>query len=570
VSGQLLLLQGNGDGTFRAQQTVAISGDAKSIVVADLNGDGRLDLIAGSEFGPGISTALAVVGWRGSDYTVDTIAPKVTGIYARGVGSGSANWNASFLSYLATNNLGDATLGYLLSTGGTQLKTLPWSNVNTISIRFSEELTISQSDLSVIGSANGPAVPAIVGFSWDAATHTGTWTFASALPRGKFLLHLGGTLVDLPGNALDGEWTVSSSTQSGDGTAGGDFNFRFNVLPGDFDGNNGVTITEVLQARNRAGKGTASVGYAYREDMDGNGNITITEVLASRNRTATSITGLNEPVAPGSTPQTPAELAPLVPGEEEGLSVSPYAALTQEELAPLVEEAIRRWEASGLVPQDFDWSKLRFAITDLGPAYLGLGNPDGGILLDDDGAGWGWFVDGTPSDDDEFAAASSEAAAHMDLLTVVMHEIGHALGYPTGSAQGTAAEALMAEQLAPGARRTPGVAEPESVLSDLLAAEPHAAHAMFAFARIADFDYAPLALGAAANASATTATNAAAQPTTAANVASFGSAIDASLTSTVVAELETLDQDRPTTGALQLKAKRTASAETSRAESVKV
>jgi hypothetical protein len=457
-----------------------IQPNTKDLITADLGGDGRLDIVAVQSYG-GVNSAVALINrpqFAAPWYMVDTVAPIVRGIYARGVGSGSANWNASFLSYLATNGMGDASLGYRLSTGGTQLRTLPWSNVNTISIEFSEPMVIAQDDLTVIGAANGPAVPVVTGFTWDSGRNVATWTFDVALSRGKFLLHLGSAVRDVPGNALDGEWTVSSSTSSGNGTAGGDFNFRFNVLPGDFDGNNGVTITEVLAARNRAGKGTASVGYAYREDIDGNGNITITEVLQSRNRTATSITGLNEPVAPGSTPQSPLEIAPLVPGEEDGLYVSPYAALTEAELAPIVDEAIARWEASGLVPQDFDWSKLRFAITDLGPAYLGLGNPDGAILLDDDGAGWGWFVDGSPSEDGEFASSNTDAAAvaHMDLLTVVMHEIGHALGYPTGSAQDTPAAALMSEFLGVGAHRTPGVApavshhEPDLAPADLLAA----------------------------------------------------------------------------------------------------
>lgn len=35
--------------------------------------------------------------------------------------------------------------------------------------------------------------------------------------------------------ALDGEWVNGNSLTSGDGTAGGDFIYRFNVLPGDVD-----------------------------------------------------------------------------------------------------------------------------------------------------------------------------------------------------------------------------------------------------------------------------------------------------------------------------------------------
>ena len=54
-------------------------------------------------------------------------------------------------------------------------------------------------------------------------------------------------------------------------------------------------------------------------------------------------------------------------------------------------------------------------------------------------AGYGWFVDPTPGDDREFAnlldpytlgaGHGSAAAQRVDLLTTVMHEMGHVLGY---------------------------------------------------------------------------------------------------------------------------------------------
>jgi hypothetical protein len=60
------------------------------------------------------------------------------------------------------------------------------------------------------------------------------------------------------------------------------------------------------------------------------------------------------------------------------------------------------------------------------------------ITLDATAAGYGWFVDPTPSQDSEFrrhlptgaemATPSSVAFGHMDLLTVITHEIGHVLG----------------------------------------------------------------------------------------------------------------------------------------------
>jgi len=51
------------------------------------------------------------------------------------------------------------------------------------------------------------------------------------------------------------------------------------------------------------------------------------------------------------------------------------------------------------------------------------------VTLDIDAAGWGWFVDSTPDDDVEFDLDSSPAALHMDLLTTVLHEMGHVVGF---------------------------------------------------------------------------------------------------------------------------------------------
>ncbi len=81
--------------------------------------------------------------------------------------------------------------------------------------------------------------------------------------------------------------------------------------------------------------------------------------------------------------------------------------------------------------------QVRFQIADLDGLILGRAFEDT-ILIDIDAAGYGWFVDTTPYDDVEFsrlneegelaADPSSTAYNDMDLLTVVMHELGHVLG----------------------------------------------------------------------------------------------------------------------------------------------
>ena len=107
----------------------------------------------------------------------------------------------------------------------------------------------------------------------------------------------------------------------------------------------------------------------------------------------------------------------------------------QSELTPIVNEAIQRLsDVSGSAAL----ANVSVEIADLPGMLLGedIGNK---IIINRDAAGYGWFVDPTPADDSEFADvlgphalaadAGSPAANRADLLTVVMHEMGHVLGY---------------------------------------------------------------------------------------------------------------------------------------------
>ena len=100
---------------------------------------------------------------------------------------------------------------------------------------------------------------------------------------------------------------------------------------------------------------------------------------------------------------------------------------------------------------------------------------DAKITLDFSAAGHGWYIDPTPLDNtDDYlptsnpniwqAKAGSEAAGKMDMLSVLLHEYGHALGLEHAADSAD----YMAATLQPGQRRLPS-SEELSLMSQLLA-----------------------------------------------------------------------------------------------------
>jgi hypothetical protein len=72
------------------------------------------------------------------------------------------------------------------------------------------------------------------------------------------------------------------------------------------------------------------------------------------------------------------------------------------------------------------------------------------LWLDDNAAGWGWFVDPTPGGDSDFTTPSNQGEQHRrDLLTEQAHEIGQVLGYDHTDA------GLRSPTLDSGLRETP-------------------------------------------------------------------------------------------------------------------
>ena len=153
-----------------------------------------------------------------------------------------SNWSQAMLDNLEAAGAG--TGGLRVSTGAAQFESVPYVSVDELLIRFDEDVTVPADALSVTGINVADYQPGAV--MYDPATFTARWPLGVMPNVDRLQVHLGESVQDVVGNALDGEWQNGVSTMSGDGAAGGDLEFALNVVAADQD-RNGTVGTGDLQ-----------------------------------------------------------------------------------------------------------------------------------------------------------------------------------------------------------------------------------------------------------------------------------------------------------------------------------
>jgi uncharacterized repeat protein (TIGR01451 family) len=255
---------------------------------------------------------------------------------------------------------------------------------------------------------------------------------------------------------------IGNNTLGGSGPFGADdFNLRQRFattirLPGYAGANNNTAAVISFVQGNNTGveDGTATVSGAGGGFVGG--AACVLPLLAMPENVETITTPRN--IALGADQET--AITTVTPMNRTQ-SVTP---LTETNLQSIVAAAKQRWVALGLnADQQAALDSITFRIAKLEDRNLGAAMT-GQVTLDRHGAEHGWFIDVTPLDEVEFARPASATrwntepqqlpAGRYDLLTAVMHELGHAAGF-ADSYHLEARDSLMYGYLPLGERRLP-------------------------------------------------------------------------------------------------------------------
>jgi len=183
-------------------------------------------------------------------------------------------------------------LGYEIPTGSAdQFDPLPWRNVNVVYVEFNENVVEPgagwESAVALFDSVGAVAIDSI---SYDAPNFrlaiTTPITTGIGLEDNRYLVAIDDTVTDGDGTPLDGEFengvTSLVTDTSGDGVAGGKFEFEFAIQHADANQSGGVDVTDLnrlgVAFGSAAGNVAPDADYDPFTDFNGSGTVDVTDL----------------------------------------------------------------------------------------------------------------------------------------------------------------------------------------------------------------------------------------------------------------------------------------------------
>jgi hypothetical protein len=395
------------------------------------------------------------------DVSIPSVGP-ITAPLAPVAVNTAVNASASFTDALTTTthtalwDWGDNTTSAGSVTESNGSGTVTGSHTYTVDGVYTVKLTVTNHGVGS-GQGSGQAVfQYVVVYNASAGFVTGGGWFNS--PAGAYAAN-----TSLTGQANFG---LNARYHNGDTVPTGNTDFRFPAANLTFQSSYDWLVITTSQAQYQGSgtiNGAGNYGFLVTALDNGGGS------TADKLRIKIWDKNNNNAVVYDSQPNAAATASPttslgggriqvhtnaqLVAGGENP-SKENVEPLTSEELQPVVQQAIALWAAAGIDPAQVSaLSHVAVGIADLPGPWLGMAFP-GAIWIDQDAAGYGWYLDASPS------ASGSVPAGRVDLLTVVAHELGHELGF-----EDTDDGSLMDAFLPTGVRRLPAAVIPPSQLA---------------------------------------------------------------------------------------------------------
>lgn len=228
-----------------------------------------------------------------SDNDIPAPPPKIQDVILS-----SSQWNSAMIDAVDGGGVGSGNgLGYSL-VGSHQLSNITWQNIDRIHVLFSDDVSDSfnPSKVALVGTNTSNYIPSASLSFGSAGTNVGTIQLSQPITSEPLVLAFSQQMQNGSGIGLDGEWVDGVSTQSGNGTAGGQFNFRINILTGDIDSGGLVNFADISASRGMVGTSVNNSQVA-RFDVNTDGTITFADLSAIRQRVGTSLPA--PPAPPG-------------------------------------------------------------------------------------------------------------------------------------------------------------------------------------------------------------------------------------------------------------------------------